>query len=169
MKTPKIKERVIVITSEYRIEGEAHLFQNSRLSELLNSDSTKKEFIPLTDVTVYDKKTGSILFQTDFLNLNKSSIIIIFMDNRPENIANQKMREARKLINLTDYEGAIRLLNEIIELSPKNVEALYLRGLAYCKAGKYTKGLNDFYKIKEIASPDSHHYMLAVDMINLIK
>jgi tetratricopeptide (TPR) repeat protein len=169
MKTPKIKERVVVFTDEYKIEGEAHLFQNSRLSELLNSDSTKKEFIPLTDVTVYEKKTGNILFQTDFLNLNKKSIVIIYIDNRPEIRITKKLSEARKLINYASYPEARKILNEIIEMDDKNAEAIYLRGLVYRKEGKYSKGLDDFYLVKKITPPESHHNILATDMINYVK
>ncbi len=169
MKTPKNKLRVVVLTDEYRIEAEAHLFQNARLSDLLNSDSTKKEFIPLTDVTVYNKKSSSILYQLDFLNLNKSCIVMIFVDKDSSNMVRFKLKEIRAKISKFDYEGARSALDEVLEIDPTCAEAMYLCGVVNCKTAKYKDALVFFKKVVELAPENSQLALSAFEMINQIK
>lgn len=45
-----------------------------------------------------------------------------------------------------DYQGAIVLFTEILQLSPNEVEAYYNRGIAYTKLNNYPAALDDFNK-----------------------
>lgn len=169
MKTPKNKLRVVVLTDEYRIEAEAHLFQNARLSDLLNNDSTKRDFIPLTDVTVYHKKSNTVLYQQDFMNLNKNYIVMIFADRDSTNMVRFRLKEIRARISQMDYDGAKTGLENVLEIEPSCAEAIYLTGVVFCKQGKYKEGLEFFKKVIELAPENSQLALSAYEMINQIK
>jgi len=66
---------VLVLTARYRIEGTVHLLRKSRLSDLMNR--TDFNFLPLTDVVMYDCATGETVLESRFLCLNKSDITVV--------------------------------------------------------------------------------------------
>jgi len=54
-----------------------------------------------------------------------------------------------KLFTKADFRGAIKLYDEIIELSP-NANAYYYRGWAYRKIGNEEQAQADFAKAKQL-------------------
>jgi hypothetical protein len=76
MYTSKDKIRVIAIVDAWRIEGDMHVLSQSRLTDSLNSKS--KDFLAMTDVTVFDAVSGKVLFETGFLDVNRMSISVIY-------------------------------------------------------------------------------------------
>ncbi|MDP7056768.1 MAG: hypothetical protein QF434_00065 [Nitrospinaceae bacterium] len=79
-KTVSSKEQVnaIIGTSGEKIEGLIHKLPQNRLLDMLNHDS--EPFIPISQVRVYCKTTGKLLFETDFIAINKSHIVFLSKD-----------------------------------------------------------------------------------------
>ncbi|MBQ6757685.1 MAG: tetratricopeptide repeat protein [Selenomonadaceae bacterium] len=65
-------------------------------------------------------------------------------------LANQKFYEANELYGKKDYEGAIKLYSEAIELNPYDHYLYYDRGECYQALGDEAKAQADFAKAKEL-------------------
>lgn len=74
--TNKDRVRVIVATAVYRIEGEMYVLSGSRLTDALNSKA--KDFFALTDCKIFDLATDALLFEPEYLAVNRDSIVVIF-------------------------------------------------------------------------------------------
>ena len=68
-------------------------------------------------------------------------------------LSNQKKCEADKLLNKEDYEGAIKLYDEAIELNPYAENAYNHRGDCYYHLKQYEKAIQDYSKAIEL-NPD---------------
>lgn len=77
MKITNQKTRITAYTSCLKIEGEITFDEDSRLTDVLNSRSFNKEFIPINDACVTVIKTGEST-KVSFLSLNKNSIEVIY-------------------------------------------------------------------------------------------
>jgi len=73
----KNKVRVIVVIDSWRIEGDLHVLEGSRLTDAINSKA--KDFLAVTDAYIYEAKSGTMLFQTPYLALNREAISLIFL------------------------------------------------------------------------------------------
>jgi hypothetical protein len=70
----KEQEKVLVyLTTNFRIEGWAHLVKNQRLLDMVNDKD--QAFIPLTNVTAVDEAKRTT--EADFMAVNKSEISFI--------------------------------------------------------------------------------------------
>lgn len=76
MYTNKDKVRVVLIVNTWRIEGDMHVLSQSRLTDALNSKG--KDFIVVTDASVFDAVSGQALFEAPFLDVNRLSISVIY-------------------------------------------------------------------------------------------
>jgi hypothetical protein len=65
----------VIQTSREKIEGKISKLPNNRLLDMLNQSEVN--FIPVTDATAYCVLTGDVLFRSEFLAVNKQSIILI--------------------------------------------------------------------------------------------
>ncbi len=74
--TSKDRVEVVIATNAYRIEGEMHVLAGSRLTDALNSKA--KDFFAITGAKVRDLKTDEILFEPEYLAVNRASITCIF-------------------------------------------------------------------------------------------
>jgi len=74
--TSKDKVRCVIVASTWRIEGDVHVLAGSRLTDSLNSKA--KDFIAVTDATVYDAVTGKQLFDPPYVAVNRESISVVF-------------------------------------------------------------------------------------------
>ena len=74
----KTRERfpVVFITERIRVEGEVHVTPGERLTDFMNAGDN--QFIAVTRAKVYNLSEGGKAYSVDFLNLNKSSIIVDF-------------------------------------------------------------------------------------------
>jgi hypothetical protein len=73
----KSKVRVFAMVDGWRIEGDLHVLDGSRLTDAINSKT--KDFLAVTDATIFDATTSTLLFETPFLALNRDSISMIFL------------------------------------------------------------------------------------------
>ena len=71
----KVKINTIIRTAGEKIEGNVHCLPNMRLLDLMNSNSD--QFIPVSNVAVYDEESGKLLYQVPFMAVNKNHIIVI--------------------------------------------------------------------------------------------
>lgn len=71
-----VKEKipVILLTTTYRLEGEMHVVPGGRLLDEINKE---RDFIPITNATVYDLSGDSPLDTLDFIALNKSLVVMV--------------------------------------------------------------------------------------------
>ena len=65
----------VIRTSGEKIEGKISILPHDRLLDMLNQ--REENFIPVTDATVYCLVTGNVLFNSEFLAVNKQNIILI--------------------------------------------------------------------------------------------
>jgi hypothetical protein len=77
MQTKKDKTRVVMHVGEWRIEGDLHVLAESRLTDALNSRS--KDFLAITDATIFDARTGAKTAHTKFLDVNRTSISVVYI------------------------------------------------------------------------------------------
>ena len=68
-------------------------------------------------------------------------------------LSNQKVVEAWKLYDKGDYNGAIKLHSEAIELNPNNALAYYGRAYAYDDLEDYQRAIDDCTKAVQFNSP----------------
>ncbi len=71
-----VKEKipVILLTTTYRLEGEMHVVPGGRLLDEINKE---RDFIPITNATVYDISGEAPLDTLDFIAVNKTLIVMV--------------------------------------------------------------------------------------------
>jgi hypothetical protein len=71
-----VKEKipVILLTNTYRLEGEMHVVPGGRLLDEINKE---RDFIPVTNATVYDISGETPLDTLDFIAVNKSLVVMV--------------------------------------------------------------------------------------------
>jgi hypothetical protein len=62
------------MTRQYRIEGEIHVVAGGRLVDELNKE---RDFIPLTNVTVFDVVGGNPIDTVEFVAVNKDAVVFL--------------------------------------------------------------------------------------------
>lgn len=75
-KVDKNTSSAIIYTKNFLITGSVHVLAHERLSDLL--DASNKNFLPITDATIYTVTDNKIVGRTKFLSLNKNEIVIIY-------------------------------------------------------------------------------------------
>ena len=70
----KEKVPVILLTTTFRFEGEMHVVPGGRLLDEINKE---RDFIPLTNVTVYDNRGEQPLDTLDFIAVNKELVVMV--------------------------------------------------------------------------------------------
>ena len=70
----KEKVPVILMTTTYRLEGEMHVVPGGRLLDEINKE---RDFIPITNATVYDVSGEQPLDTLDFIAVNKSLVVMV--------------------------------------------------------------------------------------------
>lgn len=73
----KARVRVVAVVNGWRIEGDLHILSGSRLTDALNSKA--KDFLAVTDASIFDAKNSALLFETRYLALNRDAITMIFL------------------------------------------------------------------------------------------
>lgn len=75
MRIPKERKEVVIYTRNHKIEGEMYLLVDSRISDELNI--RVREFIPVTNARIFTLSGDSLLYQTDFVTVNKMAIDMV--------------------------------------------------------------------------------------------
>jgi hypothetical protein len=65
----------IIRTASEKVEGKIFKLPSNRLLDMLNQGD--ENFIPVTDAKVFCLVTGNVLFESEFLAVNKQHIILI--------------------------------------------------------------------------------------------
>ena len=73
IKAFKEKVPVILLTESYRIEGEMHVVPGGRMLDEINKE---RDFIPVTNATIYAIAGDTPLDSLDFIAINKKQIVI---------------------------------------------------------------------------------------------
>ncbi|MCL5035884.1 MAG: hypothetical protein M1269_02090 [Chloroflexi bacterium] len=74
IKAIKEKVPVIILAAGYRVEGEMHVAPGGRLLDEINRE---RDFLPLTNATIYDV-TGEVPLDTlEFLAVNKDMTVMV--------------------------------------------------------------------------------------------
>lgn len=71
----KEKVSAIIRTANEKIEGTIFKLPQNRLLDMLNHDSGP--FIPVTSARVYHVVSGELMFEAEFLAINKNSVVLI--------------------------------------------------------------------------------------------
>lgn len=74
VRTIKEKISVIVLTTTYRLEGEMHILPGGRLLDEINRE---RDFIPLTNATLFDPVGGQPVDTLDFIAVNKALVLMV--------------------------------------------------------------------------------------------
>ena len=71
-----VKEKIpiILLTATYRLEGEMHVVPGGRILDEINKE---RDFIPITNATVYDISGETPLDILDFIAVNKSQVVLM--------------------------------------------------------------------------------------------
>lgn len=68
---------VMIQTETNFIRGTLHLRDNERVKDVLNSS---EQFLAITSAQLFDPKGSTLLYETDFLALNRLSLVWVFED-----------------------------------------------------------------------------------------
>ena len=71
----KEKVHAVIRTSAERIEGVISKLPNNRLLDMLNHEG--ESFIPVLNACVFALPTGKLLFEAEFLAVNKKHVVVI--------------------------------------------------------------------------------------------
>lgn len=169
MKTEKEQISAVLVTERFRIEGRVHLYQNSRLSDLLNMDMNKKDFLPVTDAKFYDAITGDFIESKPFLAVNRQYVIMVYGSEDEKNELNAMLKNANSYFLARRYDEAIIEIKRVLKLNPDDMEALFLMGLIFSKKGRLEDGRECFEKVLNGAPKSSNWYTKAMDMLSQLK
>jgi len=161
MKAQKEKLRVIIFTQHHRIKGEVHLYENSRLTDILNADTGTKDFLPVTNAEVHDLRTGSSQ-HVSFLSVNRSLIEIVIEDDEVVALA-----KAKDLIAKRRFGEAIPFAQRAIKAAPDNAECQYILGFCLAKIGENKAAKECFEKCLQ-CKPDAEISHKATEMLRAI-
>lgn len=78
----KKKNSVIIFTDRFEVQGILSIKEGFRLTDYLNTPQI--QFIPLVKVKVKDFATGEEVLKTDYICLNKDSIIFAKTEGKNE-------------------------------------------------------------------------------------
>lgn len=76
LKREKLKHKVIIFTRDFKLEGEIHLLEGERVTDFLCS-LHHKQFIPVTNASIFKGDSLKILYKVGYLGLNKDEIILL--------------------------------------------------------------------------------------------
>lgn len=76
MKAEREGVEVIAFVPGYRINGIVHLPVGGRVSDFVNVK--EKRFVAITKASIYFEGTGKLAYKSEFVNLNRDYIMLIF-------------------------------------------------------------------------------------------
>ena len=71
----KVKVDAVIRTSSENIQGSIFKLPETRLLDMLNQES--QAFIPVSGAKVFHVSTGKLMFEAEFLAVNKSHVVVI--------------------------------------------------------------------------------------------
>ena len=76
-KVKKDRLLVVILTRDYRVEGEVHILPGTRLTDFVNSEPGD-DFIAVTNAEVFQLSKTTDVFKSDYLAINKSYITMVY-------------------------------------------------------------------------------------------
>lgn len=168
LKAKKDKIRVAVITSNYRLSGELYLYENSRLSDILNAD-LNKEFIAMTDVRIYHLNEDKMIAQRPFIAINRKEMIYVYPDTESMEALGVYIKQAQEYIRKNSFDAAISEIRRVLTVNPDHAKAHYILGIALGKKHQLNEALQEFEDALRLAEKGSDVAHMAQEMINQIK
>ncbi|MDD2716558.1 MAG: hypothetical protein PHW04_11770 [Candidatus Wallbacteria bacterium] len=168
LKAKKDKIRVAILTKQYKIKGELYLYENSRLSDILNADQNR-EFIALTDVKLYSLEGDKMIGSQSFAAINRSEMVLVYPDTESLEALSTYLKTAQELIRKNAFDSAIAEVNRVIAISPDHAKAHYILGIALGKKHQLNEALQEFEEALRLAEKGSDVAHMAQEMINQIK
>jgi len=168
LKAKKDKIRIALYTKQFKIQGDIYLYENSRLSDILNSEMNR-DFLALTDVKISSSKDESIINELPFIVVNRKEIVLIYPDTKSVEALNTYLNQAQEYIRKNMFDMAIKEAKKVLTVSPDNARAHYILGIAYGKKHLLNEALREFEDAARNAEPGSDVEHMANEMINQIK
>ena len=76
LRMEKTKNEVVIFTKNFKIEGEIHILEGERITDFMCA-LDKKQFIPVTNASIYKFDGLSYLYKAKYLSLNKDDISLL--------------------------------------------------------------------------------------------
>lgn len=162
MKAYKEKLKVIIFTEHHKIKGEVHLYENSRLTDILNADTMTKDFLPITNAILQDLRRNEVQ-EVGFLSINRRHIEIVMEDD--EAIA---LSRANELVGKRKFTDALQYAQRAVKAMPDNPAAYYTLGFCLAKTGNISEAKKIFEKCLKL-NPDTEIKRLTEEIIVTIK
>ncbi len=147
MKAHKEKLQVVIFTACHRIKGEVHLYENSRLTDILNADAANKDFLPVTNAEVQDLRTGSVQ-SVGFLSINRMVVEMVMEDDEIVALA-----KAKDFIAKRRFAEAIPFVQRAIKTAPEHAEGHYFLGFCLAKNGDNKGAKQQFERCLKLNPP----------------
>lgn len=74
---------VVIMTTRHKIEGQLYLVQNSRLSDILNTENVSRDFLPVNNAVMTDLITNTAI-KLNFVSVNKNAIELVYERHQNE-------------------------------------------------------------------------------------
>lgn|GEM_PF-843156 len=168
MKKPKEPLGVVIVTEKYKIVGDVHLTENTRLSDMLNFDTSKKDFIPVTNARIHSSLDDKLLFNKDFLMVNRQYIITVFVEESSLKQIKEVISVASSLISQRQFDDAIIEAKRAININNSDPEAHFILGIAYAKKSMLSEAYEEFKLASAFAPKNSEIEHRAMEMMSRI-
>jgi len=170
VKTAKENLGVVIMTQLYKIVGDVHIYENSRLSDMLNVDTNKKDFIPVTNVQVYSiHDTDKLLFKKDFVSINRNYIVMLHVDDTSMKALKDIIKQGHQFLKERKWDDAIHEGQRALKINANDAEAHFLIGMGYSKKNMFGEAWEEFKLSSAYASKNSEIEIRALEMLSRIK
>lgn len=161
---------VVIYTQLYKIVGDVHIYENSRLSDMLNVDTNKKDFIPVTNAHVYSiHDQDKVLFKKAFISVNRNFITFIYIDDSSLKALRDIIKQGHKFIMEKKYDDALLEAKRAVAINSNDPEAHFLLGLAFAKKNMFSEAWEEFKLSSAYAPKNSDVEQRALEMLSRIK
>lgn len=144
----------------FRVTIKANIDSNDVLKWLKKSESEREELVKQNEElrrVIAEQERKIEEFKRRFAEAttpqNKEQITQQVATEEKIFLSNQKVAEGWRIYNQRDYNGAIKLHSEAIEINPNNALAYYGRAYAYDALKDYPRAIEDCTKAVQFDSP----------------
>ena len=170
VKTAKETLGVVILTQILKIVGDVHIYENSRLSDMLNVDTNKKDFIPVTNAHVYSiHEQDKLLYKKDFLSVNRNYIVMIYIDDTSLKALKDIIKQGHQYLKERNYDEALHEAKRAVSINNNDAEAHFLLGMALSKKNLFSEAWEEFKLSSAYAPKNSEIEIRALEMLSRIK
>lgn len=169
MKKPKEALGVVIICEMFKIVGDVHLTENTRLSDMLNMDTSKKDFVPVTNARVYSINEDKLLYTKEFMLVNRQYVLTVFVEESSLKQIKEIIKVGHSLISMKQYDDAIVEARRAISINSSDPDAHFMLGIAYAKKSMLSEAYEEFKLSSAFAPKNSEIEHRAIEMMSRIK